>query len=49
MSCNPAALKRDLERLASGFELTSLHAYDTLPHTPHVELVAKLHARARTR
>lgn len=48
MSCSPAALRRDLDRLAAGFALVELQAYDTLPHTPHVELVAKLHARART-
>jgi 23S rRNA (uracil1939-C5)-methyltransferase len=48
MSCSPLALRRDLERLAPGFELVALKAYDTLPHTPHVELVAKLHARRRS-
>lgn len=47
MSCSPSALKRDLAHLASGFEITSLRAYDTLPHTPHVELVVKLRARRK--
>lgn len=44
MSCGPAGLRRDLDDLSPAFELVSLRAYDTLPHTPHVELVAKLHA-----
>jgi 23S rRNA (uracil1939-C5)-methyltransferase len=48
MSCGPAALRRDLDRLASAFTLVELRAYDTLPHTPHVELVAKLHATRRS-
>ena len=49
MSCNPAALARDLGALCQptgGFELRALRAYDTLPQTPHVELVAWLEARA---
>ena len=47
MACGPEGLARDLARLAaSGYELLSLRAYDTLPQTPHVELVAKLARRA---
>jgi 23S rRNA (uracil1939-C5)-methyltransferase len=48
MSCNPKSLSADLERLTvdGGFELVSLRAYDTLPQTPHVELVARLRAGA---
>ena len=42
MSCGPAGLVRDLAALASGYRLAGLRAYDTLPHTPHVELVAWL-------
>jgi tRNA/tmRNA/rRNA uracil-C5-methylase (TrmA/RlmC/RlmD family) len=49
MSCGPAGLKADLDRLASTFALTDLRAYDTLPHTPHIELVATLHARSGSR
>jgi 23S rRNA (uracil1939-C5)-methyltransferase len=48
MSCEPRSLGRDLGRLtgpAGGFELGSVAAFDTLPHTPHVELVALLTAR----
>lgn len=43
MSCGPAGLARDLAALtAGGYRLTGLRAYDTLPHTPHIELVAWL-------
>jgi len=49
MSCGPAGLRSDIDRLAPAFELSSLRAYDTLPHTPHVELVATLHARRGSR
>ena len=43
MSCGPEALARDLAVLeASGYRRVSLTAYDALPQTPHVELVAKL-------
>lgn len=42
MSCGPAGLARDLAALAARFRLVALRAYDTLPHTPHVELVAWL-------
>ncbi|HJL02981.1 MAG TPA: hypothetical protein RMH85_34420 [Polyangiaceae bacterium LLY-WYZ-15_(1-7)] len=43
MSCGPKGLRRDLDALeAAGYRLAALHAWDTLPQTPHVELVAKL-------
>ncbi len=45
MSCGPEGLARDLGRLATRYELTSLRAFDTLPQTPHVELVAHLALR----
>ncbi len=45
MSCGPEALARDLLALAPRYQLVSLEAFDTLPQTPHVELVAKLTAR----
>ena len=35
---------RDLKALAPRYRLTALRAYDTLPHTPHLELVAWLEA-----
>ncbi|MEZ4448712.1 MAG: hypothetical protein R3B09_04465 [Nannocystaceae bacterium] len=43
MSCSPQALAADLAGLqAGGYRLAGLRAYDTLPQTPHVELVAWL-------
>jgi 23S rRNA (uracil1939-C5)-methyltransferase len=42
MACGPAGLAKDIPALAEGYRLKSLQAYDTLPQTPHVELIAKL-------
>lgn len=48
MSCGPAGLARDLAALTSpavdggAYRLAGVRAYDTLPHTPHIELVAWL-------
>ncbi len=42
MSCGPAGLARDLATLAPRYHLVGLRAYDTLPHTNHIELVAWL-------
>jgi 23S rRNA (uracil1939-C5)-methyltransferase len=43
MSCSAEALKRDLAALqSSGYLVRRIRAYDTLPQTPHVELVAWL-------
>ena len=42
MACGPGGLAADIAALAPGYRLESLHAYDTLPQTPHVELIAKL-------
>jgi len=47
MSCGPEALASDLARLADRYELVSLQAFDTLPQTPHIELVAQLRLRDR--
>ncbi len=41
MSCGPEGLARDLAALAP-YRLRALKAFDTLPQTPHVELVAQL-------
>ena len=41
MACGPAGLAKDIAALAGGYRLESLQAYDTLPQTPHVELIAK--------
>lgn len=46
MSCGPQGLARDLKALAARYALVELRAFDTLPQTPHVELVAKLQLRA---
>lgn len=41
VACDPAALGRDLGRLARhGYVLSSLRAFDLFPHTHHVECVA---------
>ncbi len=42
VSCDPATLARDLQRLAVRFTLTDLHAFDMFPQTAHVETVATL-------
>ncbi len=42
MSCGPEGFSRDLKQLLQDYELTSLRAFDTLPQTPHIELVAGL-------
>lgn len=45
MSCDPQALVDDLNRLeAAGFRRLGVVAYDTLPQTAHVEVVAWLEA-----
>ena len=46
LSCAPATLLRDLERLHTlGYETTSLTPFDMLPHTPHLEALAILSRR----
>jgi tRNA/tmRNA/rRNA uracil-C5-methylase (TrmA/RlmC/RlmD family) len=43
MSCSPRTLARDLAALeAGGYRRVALRAYDTLPQTPHVEVIAWL-------
>ncbi len=41
VSCDPATLARDLNRLTA-FTLTQVRAYDLFPHTSHVETLAVL-------
>jgi 23S rRNA (uracil1939-C5)-methyltransferase len=43
ISCDPATLARDLQRL-KGFRLALVHAFDLFPQTAHVETVAVLEA-----
>lgn len=45
MSCGPEGLARDLQDLRERFSVVAVEAFDTLPQTPHVELVAKLTLR----
>ncbi len=46
VSCDPATLARDSARLvASGYNLTSLRAFDLFPNTAHVEAVAGFEMR----
>jgi 23S rRNA (uracil1939-C5)-methyltransferase len=41
VSCDPPTLARDAARFfEAGYMLTSLHAFDMFPNTPHVETVA---------
>ena len=44
VSCNTAALARDVQLLGDGYRLVRLAAVDMFPHTPHVEAVALLEA-----
>jgi 23S rRNA (uracil1939-C5)-methyltransferase len=42
ISCNPATLARDLERLSPKYKLDGLRCFDLFPQTAHVETVAEL-------
>lgn len=42
ISCNPATLARDLERMAPRYQLHTLRCFDLFPQTAHVETVAEL-------
>lgn len=42
ISCNPATLARDLDRLRSRYEVASVRCFDLFPQTAHVETVVEL-------
>jgi 23S rRNA (uracil1939-C5)-methyltransferase len=42
ISCDPATLARDLQRLSVNYRVTALRAFDLFPQTAHVETVAIL-------
>jgi 23S rRNA (uracil1939-C5)-methyltransferase len=44
MSCDPATLARDLQRLSVNYRITAVRAFDLFPQTAHVETVAILEA-----
>jgi 23S rRNA (uracil1939-C5)-methyltransferase len=44
VSCDPATLARDLDRLGPGFEVERIQAFDLFPQTAHVETVVTLRA-----
>ncbi len=46
MSCDAETLARDLRALDAAFALERVVAFDTLPQTPHLELVAHLRVRS---
>lgn len=42
VSCNPKKLAEDLRELKAAYRLVEATPYDFFPHTPHVEVLAKL-------
>ena len=42
VSCDPATLARDVDRLSDAYDLTRARAVDLFPHTHHIETVALL-------
>ncbi len=42
VSCNPRKLAEDLRELKGAYRLAEATPYDFFPHTPHVEVLAKL-------
>lgn len=45
ISCDPATLARDLERLAGAYEIKRVLAFDMFPQTAHVETLVTLASR----
>lgn len=44
VSCDPATLARDLERMGSGWRIVSVQPFDAFPQTAHVETVVWMEA-----
>ncbi|HOP59958.1 MAG TPA: 23S rRNA (uracil(1939)-C(5))-methyltransferase RlmD [Candidatus Saccharicenans sp.] len=42
LSCDPATLARDLNRLGPEYELQAMRAFDFFPRTPHLEVLTRL-------
>jgi 23S rRNA (uracil-5-)-methyltransferase RumA len=42
LSCNPATLARDLNRLHPEYKLQTIRAFDFFPRTPHLEVLTRL-------
>ena len=42
VSCDPATLARDIQRLSSSYEVVDVRAFDLFPQTAHVEVVVVL-------
>ncbi|HUP90272.1 MAG TPA: methyltransferase domain-containing protein [Longimicrobiales bacterium] len=42
VSCNPATLARDLNRLSAQYQVNSIQCFDLFPQTAHVETVVEL-------
>jgi len=45
VSCDPATLARDLQRIGGGYEVVGLKSFDLFPQTGHVETVVSLRVR----
>jgi 23S rRNA (uracil1939-C5)-methyltransferase len=42
ISCNPKKLAEDLSALSCDYRVTDLEPYDFFPHTPHMEVLARM-------
>ncbi|MFW6039798.1 MAG: class I SAM-dependent RNA methyltransferase, partial [Gemmatimonadota bacterium] len=46
VSCDPATLARDLERITDAYDVVAVQPFDAFPQTAHVEAIAWLRRRA---
>ncbi|MBW2610214.1 MAG: 23S rRNA (uracil(1939)-C(5))-methyltransferase RlmD [Deltaproteobacteria bacterium] len=49
VSCNPTTMARDLGHMIQDYEVVEIQPVDMFPHTYHIEAVAKLVRRKKTR